>query len=120
MKFIPLSKKAEWELPLQENLKEEFNNAERFGEIRMGKNYLFYRSFVRVRFVPLGECSRIFLRIEFGEYGDMPLHEHYIVVKTKQDEEFSLRLERPDDAKKVMLFLMENSKEIELGKEKRK
>ncbi len=118
MKYMPLSKKAAWDLPIQDDLKKEFQNAERFGELRIGKKHLFYRGFIRVRFVPFLECSRIYLRIEFGEYGEFPLHEHYIMVKTRQGEEFSLRLDRPDDARKVMIFLGENFKNIELGKEK--
>lgn len=120
MKLIPLSKKAGWNLPIQEDLKKEFDHAEKFGEIRIGKDYLFYKSFIRVRFVPFEECSRIFLRIEFGEYGEFPLHEHYIVVRTRQGEEFILRTDRSDDAKNVMAFLEENPKGIELGKEKEK
>lgn len=120
MKFIPLSKKAGWDLPIEEELKKEFDSAEKFGEIRIGKDCLFYRSFIRVRFVPFRECSRIFLRIEFGEYGDFPLHEHYIMVRTRQGEEFALRSDRSDDAKNVMEFLVKNPKGIELGKEKKK
>ncbi|MBP3460409.1 MAG: hypothetical protein J6K58_14495 [Lachnospiraceae bacterium] len=107
-------------MPTQESLKEEFDNAGQFGEIRVGKDHLFYRSFIRVRFVPFRECSRIFLRIEFGEYGEFPVHEHYIIAKTRQEEEFALRLDRPDDAKNVMVFLAKNHKGIELGKDREK
>jgi hypothetical protein len=110
MKIIPLSKKTDWKMDEQEALKTEFRESERFGEIRIGKKNLFYRGFVRVRFLPLAECERIYLRIEF------PLHEHYIVVLTKKEEELLLRLERPDDAKNLLSFLEENAKEIKLGK----
>jgi hypothetical protein len=116
MKIIPLSKKTDWKMDEQEALKTEFRESERFGEIRIGKKNLFYRGFVRVRFLPLAECERIYLRIEFGEYGEFPLHEHYIVVLTKKEEELLLRLERPDDAKNLLSFLEENAKEIKLGK----
>lgn len=118
MKITPLIRNAEWNLATQEALKEEFGKAGKFGEIRIGETHLFYRGFIRVRFVPLTECERIYLRIEFGEYGDVPLHEHYIVVRTKQGKEIPLRVDRPDDAKKVMNCLEEHSYKIALGKEK--
>ncbi len=118
MKITPLIKNADWNFMTQEALKEEFGKALRFGEIRIGENHLFYRGFIRVRFVPLIECERIYLRVEFGEYGDVPLHEHYIVARTKQGREFPLRLERPDDAKAVMSCLENHSCKVALGKEK--
>ena len=109
MKITPLIKNADWNLTSQEALKEEFGKAGRFGEIRIGELHLFYRGFIRVRFVPLTECERIYLRVEFGEYGDVPLHEHYIVVRIKQGKELLLRMERPDDAKEVMNCLEKHS-----------
>ncbi len=117
MKILPLSKKANWTLPEQEQLKEEFQSAKKFEEVRVGKSHLFYRSFIRVRVVPLGECERIFLRVEMGEYGDLPIHEHYIVVKTKQEEELILRMERPNDAKELLAYLEEMYPDIKFGKE---
>lgn len=118
MKIIPLLKNGSRDLPALEVLKEDFEKAERFGEIRVGEDHLFYRGFIRVKYVPFKECSRIYLRIEFGEYGDFPLHEHYVVVVTKKGRELLLRLERPDDAKGVMECLKKRSCGIILGKEK--
>lgn len=118
MKITPLIKNAGWNLTTQEALKVEFGKAVKCGEIRIGETHLFYRGFIRVRFVPLKECERIYLRVEFGEYGDVPLHEHYIVVRTKQGKELLLRLERPDDAKEVMSCLEKHSCKVALGKEK--
>ncbi|MGN0133066.1 MAG: hypothetical protein ACI4AA_11545 [Lachnospiraceae bacterium] len=117
MKIKPLWKEAEAEQPTQDCLKKEFREAKRFGEIRLGTEYLFYRGFVRVRFIPLRECERIYLRVEFGEYGEFPLHEHYVIVVTKQGKELKLRMERPDDAKDIMAFLEEVSGDLKLGKE---
>lgn len=118
MKITPLIRNADWNLTTQEELKEEFGKAGKFGEIRVGETHLFYRGFIRVRFVPFEECERIYLRVEFGEYGDVPLHEHYIVVKIKQGKEIPLRLERPDDAKGVMSCLEKHPCGVVLGKEK--
>ena len=42
MKIKPLYREAEWDLPAQEELEKEFREAKRFGEIRIGKENLFY------------------------------------------------------------------------------
>ena len=118
MKIMPLIRNGDLNPVSQEALMEEFEKAGRYGEIRIGEAHLFYRGFLRVRFVPLTDCERIYLRVEFGEYGDLPLHEHYIVVRTKQGREALLRLERPDDAKEVMECLKNHGCKIALGKEK--
>lgn len=117
MKIKPLSKRKDLEQRSQEALREEFEKAERFDEIRIGETCLFYRGFLRVCFLPLMDCERMFLRIEFGEYGEFPLHEHYIIVRTKQGEAFTLRMEHPDEAKRLLGYLEGNSYRIQLGKE---
>lgn len=116
MKITPLLKDAsKQELPAQETLAEELRQAKGFGEIRIGTEYLFYRSFIRWRFMPFCECERIYLRVEFGEYGDFPLHEHYLIADVKRGGEKKLRVERPDDAKEAMAYLQENGKNLKLG-----
>lgn len=118
MKIMPLIRNGDLNPVSQEALREEFEKAGRYGEIRIGENHLFYRGFLRVKFVPFTDCERIYLRVEFGEYGDLPLHEYYIVVRTKQGKEALLRLERPDDAKGVMECLKNHGCKVALGKEK--
>lgn len=119
MKITPLLKNADWKESSQEALQKEFGKAEKCGEIRIGENCLFYRGFFRVRFVPLEVCERMYMRVEFGEYGEFPLHEHYIVVRTRQGKELCLRMERPDDARAVMDCLRKHSCRVALGKEKK-
>jgi hypothetical protein len=118
MKILPLSGNPDRETDRQEMLKTEFGDSRRFGEIRIGSEHLFYRSFIRIRYIPLKQCQRIYLRVEFGEYGEIPLHEHYLIVQTKQGKELVLRVDRPEDAKGALAFLEENVQEIALGKEK--
>lgn len=116
MKILPLSKKANWALPEQEQIKKEFKEAKRFVEVRVGEQHMFHRNFLRIRVVPISECERLFLRIEMGEYGDFPLHVPYIVVKTKQNEELELQFEHQEDAKAALAYLEENHPEIKFGK----
>ena len=118
MKIASLSKTACWKLPEQDKLKEEFHSAGRFGEIRLGKEHLFYKGLFRVREIPYEQCDQIYERVSIGEYGDVPVHEHYLVVTTKQGEELVLRVNWPDDAKSAMAFLQEQVDGILYGKEK--
>ena len=118
MKIVSLSKAVFWELPDQNQLKEEFLGAHRFGEIRLGNKHLFYKGLFRTRTVPYEQCERIYERVSIGEYGDVPVHEHYLVVMTKQKEDFVLRINWPDDSKSAMVFLQEHVGGILYGKEK--
>ncbi len=85
-------------------------------EIRLGDNFLFYRPFLWIKCIPLTEIANLYLKVEFGESGDVPVHEHYIRIKTKQGEEFTLRLDRADDAKRLLALLENNSFGIVLRK----
>lgn len=119
MKITPLIKDmAKQKLPEQEKLAQELKQAKPFGEIRIGTEHLFYRSLIRWRFIPFCECERIYIRVEFGEYGEFPLHEHYVIADTGKGVEKKLRVERPDDAKEVLAYLKEHVKNVKLGKEK--
>ncbi len=115
MKIKPYFPERETELSQQE-LKEMYKNAKNFGEIRLGEDRLFYRTLFRNRFLSLRDCDRIYLRVELGEYGDFPLHEHYIMVETKDGKSLQMRLERPVDAKGVLEELKERNLGILLGK----
>lgn len=117
MKIAPFSKAVCLKLPEQNELKEELHNAHRFGEIRLGREYLFYKGLFRTRVIPYEQCERIYERVSIGEYGDVPVHEHYLVVMTKQEEELILRVNWPDDVKSAMAFLQEHVGGIFYGKE---
>lgn len=116
MKIKSLSKKYDFHLPEQEILKAEYAQAKNLGEIRLGDNFLFYRPFLWIKCIPLTEMGNLYLRVEFGESGDVPVHEHYIRIKTKQGEEFTLRLDRADNAKRLLSLLENNSYGIILKK----
>ena len=116
MKILPISKRADWTLPEQEQLKKEFKEAKRFVEVRVGEQHIFHRNFFRIRVLPICECERMFLRVEMGEYGEFPLHVPYIVAISKQGEELQLQFERQEDAKEALTYLGENHKEIQFGK----
>ena len=116
MRIKSLSKKHAWSLPEQEVLKAEYAQAKNLSEIRLGDKYLFYRPFLWIKCIPLTEIVNLYLKVEFGESGDIPVHEHYIRIKTKQGEEFTLRLDRADDAKRLLALLENNSFGITLRK----
>lgn len=116
MKIKAFSKMNAWELLEQQTLKAEYAKAKNLGEIRLGDNYLFYKPFLWTKCIPLAQIANLYLKVEFGESGDIPVHEHYIEIKTKQGEEFTLRLDRADDAKRLLSLLENNSFGIELKK----
>lgn len=101
---------------MQEELRAEYTQAKNLSEIRLGDNFLFYRPFLWIKCIPLAEIANLYLKVEFGESGDVPVHEHYIRIKTKQGEEFTLRLDRADDAKRLLALLENNSFGIVLKK----
>lgn len=116
MKIKSLSKKNPWSFPEQDVLRVEYAQAKNLSEIRLGDNFLFYRPFLWIKCIPLAEITNLYLKVEFGESGDIPVHEHYIKIKTKQGEEFTLRLDRADDAKRLLSLLENNSFGIQLKK----
>ncbi len=116
MKIKSLSKNNPWSLPEQDVLKAEYAQAKNLSEIRLGDNFLFYRPFLWIKCIPLAEIMNLYLKVEFGESGDIPVHEHYIKIKTKQGEEFTLRLDRADDAKRLLSLLENNSFGIQIKK----
>ena len=116
MKIKSLSKKNTCVLPEQELLRAEYTHGKHLGEIRLGDNFLFYRPFLWIKCISLMEIANLYLKVEFGESGDVPVHEHYIRIKTKQGEEFTLRLDRVDDAKRLLYLLEGNTFGIVLKK----
>ena len=108
----------------EDELREEFKNAQKVSEVRLGEKHLFYRYFIRVSAIAYEQIQKIFLRVESGEVGEFPLTEHYLMVYDLQGNEYKFRLERPEDAKRVISYFEENRPQIEVGyfkqKEKRK
>lgn len=119
MKIRPLLKNTKkQDLPSQDSLREEYRAAKNFGEVRLGTDHLFHRSFLFLRFIPFSQCERIYLRVEYGEYGEFPVHENYVIVDTKRGDELKLRVDRPSDGVEAIAFLQEAREDVKLGKKK--
>ena len=104
----------------EDELREEFKNAQKVSEVRLGEQHLFYRYFIRVSAIAYEQIQKIFLRVESGEVGEFPLTEHYLMVYDLQGNEYKFRLERPEDAKRVISYFEENKPQIEVGYFKQK
>ncbi|MBD5458829.1 MAG: hypothetical protein HDR27_09700 [Lachnospiraceae bacterium] len=113
MKFIPLSKSEE--ITEKSTLKEEFKTAARAGESGLGKNHLFYRYFINVRYVSYQKIHKAYLRVESGESGEFLLKEFYLILKLQDGTEGKLRFEREENVKKVLSNLEEHYPQIEIG-----
>jgi len=99
----------------EDTLKEEFKNAKKMSEVRLGENHMFYRYFLRISAIAYTQIQKIFLRVESGEVGEFPLTEHYLMVYDLHNQEYKFRLERPEDAKAVIAFFEENVPNVEIG-----
>ena len=104
----------------EDTLKEEFKNAKKMSEVRLGENHMFYRYFLRISAIAYTQIQKIFLRVESGEVGEFPLTEHYLMVYDLHNQEYKFRLERPEDAKRVISYFEENKPQIEVGYFKQK
>lgn len=99
----------------QEILKSEYKAAERFGEVRLGEFRLFYRYFIRVRYIDYGEVTRVYLRQESGESGEFLLLENYLMIEAQDGSLHKMRMEREVCAKEVLSALQGRCPSIKIG-----
>ena len=99
----------------QQILKAEFKAAKQLGEVRLGASHLFYRYFIRIRYVSYEEIKAAYLRQESGESGEFLLMENYLMLETGEGSRHKLRMERESYAKEVLDDLREMHKGIKIG-----
>ena len=118
LRFKNLGKgQCEQKRPEQKNaeqnfLEQAFHDAAYFQEVRIGESFLFYRSFIRVKYVALERVERAHLRVETGESGDLPTQAVYLVLMLGDGQEVKLHMERYDTAKKMFDYLKEKHPRI--------
>ncbi len=111
MKFAVLAgKAAEYDI-----LKTEYKRAERQGEIRLGETHLFYRYFIKVRYVCYEEINRAYLREESGESGEFLIREWYLMLEMRDGTLHKLRMEREGYARDVLRELEKEHRHITAG-----
>lgn len=114
MKFVCLGRVQEE----QEVLKQEYKSAECLGEVRMGEIHLFYRYFIKTRYISYGELRQAYLREESGESGEFLLKEFYLMLKAADGGLHKLRMEREVNVRAVLAGLEETHKEVKIGFER--
>ncbi|MBO5473618.1 MAG: hypothetical protein J6A08_07530 [Lachnospiraceae bacterium] len=97
------------------NLQKEYKAAPAYGEVRLGASCLFYRYFIKIRYVDYGEIVRAYLREESGESGEFLLKEYYLMLEMKDGGLHKLRMERDANAKSVLACLEKEHEEISIG-----
>ena len=118
LRFKNLGKgQCEQKRPEQKNaeqnfLEQAFHDAAYFQEVRIGERFLFYRSFIRVKYVALERVERAHLRVETGESGDLPTQAVYLVLMLGDGQEVKLHMERYDTSKKMFNYLKEKHPRI--------
>ncbi len=111
MKFVCVGRTA----AQKETLSEEYRNATVSGEVRLGTTHLFYRYFIRIKYLAYEEITQIYLREESGESGEFLLKEHYLMIQTKDDMLHKFRMERENNARAVLEQLGRQQKCIKIG-----
>lgn len=99
----------------KEELQKEYKQVKAQGEVRLGTSHLFYRYFIKIRYVAYEEIVKAYLREESGESGEFLLKEYYLMLETKDGRLHKLRLERDVNVRSVLAYLEKNYKEIEIG-----
>ena len=99
----------------KEELEKEYKDAVRYGEVRLGTACLFYRYFIKIRYVAYEQITKAYLREESGESGEFLLKEFYLMLETKDGVLHKLRLERAVNVKAVLSFLENHYKDISIG-----
>lgn len=111
MKFVCLGKQG----AVREILTNEYKSARRFGEVRLGETRMYYRYFIKVRYISYEEVAHAYLREESGESGEFLLKEFYLMVKAQDGSLHKLRMERAENAKAVLADLEKGYKHIMIG-----
>ena len=111
MKFVCVGQTA----AQKETLSEEYRNAAVSGEVRLGTTHLFYRYFIRIKYLAYEEITQIYLREESGESGEFLLKEHYLMVQTEDGMLHKFRMERENNARAVLEQLGRQQKHIKIG-----
>ncbi len=111
MKFVCVGRAA----AQKETLSEEYRNATVSGEVRLGTTHLFYRYFIRIKYLAYEEITQIYLREESGESGEFLLKEHYLMIQTKDGMLHKFRMERENNARAVLEQLGRQQKCIKIG-----
>lgn len=111
MKFVCLGRIADE----PENLKWEYQCAKQWGEVRLGEKYLFYRYFIKIRYVSYVEIQNAYLREESGESGEFLLKEFYLMLRTTDGVLHKLRMEREENARAVLQIFSERHPAVQVG-----
>lgn len=99
----------------QEMLRKEYKEARRFGEVRLGTSHLFYRYFIRIRYVSYSEITGAYLRQESGESGEFLLIENYLMMNMKSGSVHKLRMEREAYVREVLSEMEKNHATVKIG-----
>ena len=97
-------------------VKRQMAAAEKIGELRLGEELLIHRYFFSTKYIRRKDITRVFVRVESGEYGEFPLHEHSLVVIDAGGREHVLHIDHPNFGKETMEKLTAADSRIQTGK----
>ena len=101
-------------------IKEECRHGKRIAEVILGANFLIHRYFFKTSYIAYHNSIRIYMRVAGGEFGEFPIDEYSLIVVDKKGKEHALHVDRPEYIRKILKWIENNQKEIQIGKEQEK
>ena len=115
MKF---KKIADTELELQ-ILEKDFEQAEKFKKVAVGKKCIYYMGFMQTKYLPISEIVWAYMRQEdcTGTLccGRMEFSSFFLMVTTKDQKQQKTYLEEAKDVKAILTLLEERNPRMESG-----
>lgn len=112
-KFTPLAGGA------QPGAEEDYSSADRYGAIRIGREYLFYRGLTQVEYLPLSQIAWAYMRQEDSHItlccGKGNLPSYYLMVMDKTGTLTKTPVEMERTVKSILKELELRGPEIVIG-----
>ena len=115
MKFTKI---ADTELDLQ-TLGKDFEQAEKFKKVAVGKKCIYYIGFMQTKYLPISEIVWAYMRQEDCTgmlcCGRMGFSSYFLMVTTKDKKQQKTYLEEAKDVKAILALLEERNPQMESG-----
>lgn len=119
MKFKPITTTLESQI-----LEQDFEQADKFQKIAVGKQCIYYSGILQTKYLPLTEIVWAYMRQEDCEgkmcCGRMGFSSFFLMVTTGDKKQQKTNLEQSKDVKAILELLKERNPQIETGYSKEK
>ena len=114
MKWIAMTAKAENDL-----LQEDWNNGEKYGPLKAGKNWLFKKGALGTSYVPYKDIIWAYRQIETVDgklcCGKASFDIHHLIIHTNGKQRLDIRLEERKPAQELLDIIAAANPDAEIG-----